>query len=305
MLRIGVVGMSPGNAHPVSWSAIINGVFDGDRIAALSYPAVADYLVANQPTLGVPGARVTHVLTQDRELSEQIAATAGIQNVATDAAEMIANVDAVLLSRDDPENHVQMARPFIDAGLPVFIDKPLCTRREDLAYFSSEVARGKFIMSCSSMRYGSECMTVKAGIKALGKLELVTGVGKKDWAKYGIHLLEGIATVLDDPKPVSVQHIGSRDKNSVLINYDGDVPVMLHLFTDIVAVSQISFFGQEQWRTVEIRNSYAMFRDNIIEFIRSVNEGKPRLSFDKTERLMNVLIAAEESLADGGKRISL
>lgn len=305
MLRIGVVGMSPGNAHPTSWSAIINGVFDGDKIAALGYPAVADYLLANQPTLGLPGARVTHVLTQSRELSETIAATAGIENVASGEAEMIAAVDAVLLNRDDPENHVRMAKPFIDAGLPVFIDKPLCATREDLAYFSSEVARGKFIMSCSSMRYGSECMTVKAGIKALGKIELVTGVGKKDWLKYGIHLLEGIVTVLDDPKPISVRNIGSRARNSVLINYEGDVQVMLHLFADVVPGSQISFFGQEQWRTVEIKNSYAMFRDNIIEFIRSVAEGTPRLSFHKTERLINVLIAAEESLAEGGKRIHL
>ena len=30
--------MSPGNAHPYSWSAIINGTFDGKEIAALGYP---------------------------------------------------------------------------------------------------------------------------------------------------------------------------------------------------------------------------------------------------------------------------
>ncbi|RYZ63093.1 MAG: gfo/Idh/MocA family oxidoreductase [Chitinophagaceae bacterium] len=305
MLRIGVVGMSPGNAHPSSWSAIINGEFDGDKIAAMGYPAVADYLQANKPTLGLPGARVTHVWTQSRDVSETIAATAKIENVAADAAEMIANVDAVLLCRDDPENHVAMAKPFVDAGLPLFIDKPLCATKQDLAYFSSEIEKGKFIMSCSSMRYASELMAVKSNIKSFGKMELVTGVGKKDWLKYGIHMLEGIVSVLNDPKPIGVRNIGSTNQNSVQITFEGGVQLMLHLFNDIVPTMQLSFFGQESWRTVEIKNSYAMFRDNIIEFIRSVLEGKSRVDFAKTKQIINVMIAAEESLAAGGQAIML
>jgi predicted dehydrogenase len=305
MLHIGVVGMSPGNAHPSSWSAIINGVFNSEEITKMGYPAVADYLEANRATLGLPVASVTHVLSQSREISEMIAATAGIKHIANDAGEMIANVDAVLLCRDDPENHVVMAKPFIDAGLPVFIDKPLCATKKELDYFTAEIAKGKFIMSCSSMRYGGECMAVKSGIKALGKIELVTGVGKKDWLKYGIHMLEGIVSVLDDPKPLSVRNIGSRDKNIVQINYENGTQVMLHLFMDLAPTMQISFFGQEQWRMIEVKNSYAMFRDNIIEFIRSVNEGKPRLDFSKTIQIIKVMIAAEESLEAGGKLINL
>lgn len=305
MLRIGVVGMSPGNAHPSSWSAIINGVFDGDEISKMGYPAVADYLEANRPTLGLPGARVTYVWSQSREVSEMIATTAGIDHVANDPAEMIANVDAVLLIRDDSENHVAMAKPFIDAGIPIFIDKPLCATKRELDYFASEIARGKFIMSCSSLRYAGELMAVKSGAKALGEIELVTGVGKKDWLKYGIHILEGIVSVLNDPKPKSVINIGSRNKNIVQIIYENDVQVMLHLFEDLVPTMQISFFGRDQWRIAEIKNSYAMFRDNIIEFIRSVNEGKPRLDFYKTDQIIRVMIAANESLDAGGELINL
>ena len=305
MLRLGVIGMSPGNAHPSSWSAIINGVFDGSKIMEMGYPAVAEYLEANKATLGLPQASVTHVMSQSREVSKMIAATAGIANIANDPAEMIANVDAVLLCRDDPENHLAMAKPFIDAGIPIFIDKPLCANREELDYFSGEIVKGKFIMSCSSMRYGSECMAVKSGLGALGKIELVTAVGKKDWMKYGIHMLEGIASVLNDPKPLSVRNIGTKEKNTVQVVYENDVQVMLHLFMDIVPTMQISFFGKDQWRTIEIKNSYAMFRDNIIEFIRSVQEGKPRIDFRKTEQIIKVMIAAEESLLANGKTINL
>jgi hypothetical protein len=74
---------------------------------------------------------------------------------------------------------------------------------------------------------------------------------------------------------------------------------------DIAPGSQISLFGQKGWRLIEIKNSYSMFRDNIIEFIRSVEEGKPRLSFYKTENVVRTLIGANESLEQGGKTIDL
>ena len=67
MLKLGIVGMSPGNAHPYSWSAIINGRYDATEITKVGYPGVSAYLDANKDTLGMDSARVTHVWTQDME----------------------------------------------------------------------------------------------------------------------------------------------------------------------------------------------------------------------------------------------
>src|SRR5688572_18604326 len=117
MTKIGIIGMSAGNAHPYSWSAIINGIFDGNEISKVGYPAVAAYLLANRDTLGINSAKVTHVWTQEMEISKSIAGAAGIQNVCAEMKNMIGEVDAVILSRDDPENHVAMSKPFIDAGI--------------------------------------------------------------------------------------------------------------------------------------------------------------------------------------------
>lgn len=297
--------MSPGNAHPYSWSAIINGTFDGDEIARVGYPAVSDYLRANSDTLGLPQAKVTHVWSQNREISESIALSSDIGHIAAVPEEMIGDVDAVILARDDPENHVEMARPFIDAGIPLFIDKPLCSSRKDLEYFAGEIAKGKFIMSCSSMRYASECRSAKAAIGSMGKLELVTAVGKKDWIKYGVHMLEAIFSILDDPRPVRVRNTGSEGKAIVQVEFEGGLLADLHLFKDIAPTFQVSLFGQEAWKLIEIKNSYSMFRDNLIEFIRSVREGKPRVEFDKTTRIIQVLIGAGESEQQGGKAINL
>lgn len=305
MIKLGVTGMSAGNAHPYSWAAIINGVFDADEITAVGYPAVAAYLKANRDTLGIPSARVTHVWTQDAAISLSIAKAAKIDHIASNLEDMIGQIDALLLTRDDPENHVAMAKPFIEAGIPVFIDKPLASSWEDLEYFSSEVAKGKFIMSCSSQRYANEIKIVKQGIHELGKIELITAVGKKDWIKYGVHLMEGFFSLMDDPKTSTVQHVSKAGQDIVHIEFENGLHATMHLFENITGTFQISVFGQTGWRIIDIKNSYSMFRDNIIEFVRSVQEGKPRLDFSKTENIIRTLIAAKDSLEQGGKKIEL
>ncbi len=305
MMKIGILGMSPGNAHPYSWSAIINGVFDDGEITRIGYPGVSDYLIANRDTLGIPAATVTHVWAQNSEISESIAQTTQIPHIAARPEEMIGQVDAVLLSRDDPENHVEMARPFINAGIPLFIDKPLCANEKDLDYFANEVARGRFIMSCSSMRYASECRSAKTELKSLGKLELVTAVGKKDWIKYGVHMLEAVSSILGDPRPACVTNIGKDREAIVKVEFENGLQVVLNLFMDIAPTFQVSLFGQEKWKMIEIKNSYSMFRDNIIEFIRSVQEGRPRVPFHATEQIIRMVIGAQKSLQWGGKTINL
>lgn len=293
--------MSEGNAHPYSWSSIINGKYDGEEIRGIGYPAVADYLTANRDTLGIPEALVTHVWTQNRGISESIAASSGIKNIVDRKEDMIGKVDAVILARDDAENHVEMSKVFIEAGVPLFIDKPLAINQPDLEWFGQQHAEGRFIMSCSSMRYANECRIVKQDIVTLGQMELVTAVGKKDWLKYGVHMLEAIFATLDDPEVNTVQHTGEKGKDIVHLVFENGLPATVHLFKDISGTFQISFYGRQTWKMAEIKNSYSMFRDNIIEFLRSVNEGKPRLEFHKTRNIINTVIAAETSRLSGGK----
>lgn len=305
MLKLGIMGMSEGNAHPYSWASIINGVFNTNEIAKVGYPAVAAYLQANSDTLGINAARVTHVWAQKASIAKSIAVSSGIENICDRYEEMIGSIDAVLLTRDDPENHVKMAKPFIDAGVPVFIDKPLASNTNDLNYFKEEAAKGKFIMSCSSMRYANEARIVKQDLSNIGELQLITAVGKKDWIKYGVHMLEGVFALVDDLKAVSVVNMGEADKDIVKITFVNGLVATIYLYMDIAPTFQISVFGKTGWRLIDIKNSYSMFRDNIIEFIRSIQEGKPRLSFEKTENIIKVLIAAAESRKNGGVKIDL
>ncbi|WP_316313250.1 hypothetical protein, partial [Clavibacter michiganensis] len=118
---------------------------------------------------------------------------------------------------------------------------------------------------------------------ALGPLQLVTGVGKKDWFKYGIHMLEALFMLLDDPLPVAVRHVGREGQDVVYLEFADGFPATIHLFHDIALTFQLSLFGRDGWRLVEVKNWYGMFRDTLQEFVRSVEEGRPRLEFSKTE----------------------
>jgi len=305
MIKLGIIGLSEGNGHPYSWATIINGGYDRIEMNKCGYAGIPLYLEANSDTLGIDGAQVTHVWTQDRKLSEHICKASRIENIVDKAEDMIGEVDAVLLARDDPRNHVAMAKPFLDANIPLFIDKPLAITPDDLAYFADQNRKGKFLMSCSSMRYAVECRTVKTEMTSLGKIELATVVGTKDWTKYGVHMLEALFAILDDPKAISVQHIGRSGKDIVSIIFENGLQVTVHLYMKIAPTFQLSLYGRDGWRLIDIKNSYAMFKENLIEFIRSVREGKPRLSFEKTENIMKALIGAKESLEQNGKLIDL
>ncbi|MCB0687922.1 MAG: Gfo/Idh/MocA family oxidoreductase [Saprospiraceae bacterium] len=301
MIKIGMIGMSLGNAHPYSWSAIINGIYDAGEILKAGYPGVVQYLNEHINSLGVSGASVTHVWAQDKSMAESIACSSGIEMVVPHLEDMLGQVDAVILARDDPDYHKEMARPFIESNIPIFIDKPLAANRSDLSYFQKSVLEGKFIFSSSSMRYAREVDLLKNSLQKLGAIELVTAVGKKDWIKYGVHMLEAVFSLLDDPVPRSVWSVGQKDREVVHVTFSTGVVATFHLFQHISSTFQLHVFGSENYEHCYIEDSYSMFRRNIQVFLQGVREGNPRLSFEKTYNIIHTLIGALESQQSGEK----
>lgn len=295
MIKLGIIGMSTGNAHPYSWSSIINGAYNGKEIDRIGYPGVTDYLNRNKSDLGIGGAKVTHVWAQDPSISQSIAASSDIDYIADELHDMIGKVDAVILGRDDPENHREMAEPFIKNNVPIFIDKPLASNREDLNYFKNEIEKGKFIFSCSSMRYAKETLIAKDSIDSLGEIQLVSATGKKDWIKYGVHMMEAVFAVLDDPLPRSVWSVGEKNKEVVYVEFENGIVATFHLFMDISSTFQVNIFGKNDFNHYIIGDSYSMFRSNLEVFIESLKKGKSLLAFDKTYNIINTLIGAVES----------
>ena len=305
MLKLGIIGISEGNGHPYSWSAIVNGEYDRRIMAECPYPTIPVYLAANSDTLGIDGAKVTHIWAEDPKAAEHCAAAAGIDNVVGRLEDLIGRVDAVLLARDDPETHVAMAAPFLDAGVPMFIDKPLAFTWADLDYFADRHAAGRFLMSCSSMRYSAGNQWARAQLDSLGQIELAVAVGKKDWRRYAIHYLEGLFALLGDPKAVAVKHVSKSGKDMATVEFATGVLATVHVFMDIAPCDELTLFGRKSSLHVAHGGAYPAFRNTLVEAIRSFRQGRPRLDFEKTRNVISALIAGQESLDGGGRTVTL
>ena len=152
-IRLGMIGASPGNGHPYSWSAIFNGYNPEKMATQCPYPGIADYL-AKEPvdTLVIPNAEVTHICCTGNGdfTAAQVAECTNIAHVVDNPEELIGRVDAVIIATDIAGEHVQRVMPFIAAGVPVFVDKPMVDTMDDLRTFNAWVSQGKAILSSSS-----------------------------------------------------------------------------------------------------------------------------------------------------------
>ena len=295
-IRLGVIGyMGPENAHPFSWSAIVNGSYNADVMPLYANKRIATYLDANRDSLGIDGARVTHVWTQDRVISERIVAASRVPHIAHEPRAMVEAVDAVLIARDDPESHAALAQPFLDAGMPVLVDKPLASTESDLAFFADQARAGRVIMSCSSMRYAPEVRVLKEAAATLGPVRLVAAVGVKDWLSYGVHVLEAICTVLDDPRALRVRLDSFGQGEVAEIEFDGGAIATIHQLRNAAPTMQLHLYGEGGSRSEELDALFAAHRGLLRQFVRSVAAGKPRLPFDVTRNVIGILLAGLRS----------
>lgn len=190
MIRLGIIGLSPGNGHPYSWAAICNG-YDPDEMMRCGFPVIPDYLGQQDwPEAKLQNVEVTHIWTQERSLSNHIARAAEIAHVVDRPEDMLGRIDALLLARDDAKNHLTFATPFLRSGVPVYIDKPVAL---DLATFDAlhaQQARPGLIFTCSALRYAPEMRLSPEQEVRLGQLHLVTGTTPKYWDTYAMHLID-------------------------------------------------------------------------------------------------------------------
>ncbi|HWY29896.1 MAG TPA: Gfo/Idh/MocA family oxidoreductase, partial [Candidatus Acidoferrum sp.] len=197
-------------------------------------------------------------------------------------------VDAVIIARDDFENHFAMARPFMEAGLPVFVDKPLCLDVSELRNFKPYLERGQ-LMSCSGMRYAREMDEPRADLAAYGRLKLIRGSIVLSWEKYGTHLLEAILS-LSTARPVSVETLKADHASSVVRLEDG-VLIQIDALGESARTFHVEIFGTQQNGTFDITDNFSMFRRMLWQFTESIRTGRPAIPPDCTLELMRVLIA--------------
>ncbi len=305
-LKLAMLGMVEGNGHPYSWSIIINGRYDATALADCPYAAIRDY-IAKQPagTLGIAGAEVTHVWTDDPGGAISVAKVAGITNVAAHPEDVIGQVDAVFIATDKGHEHVARATPFIEAGVPVFIDKPLCDNAADLAVFSGWVAAGKPLISSSAMRFAKEFAPYHRATHELGNIRYINITMAKSWETYGIHALEAIYPVLG-PGFVSVRNTGEAGRNIVHLKHRDGVDVNVAVIDDLYgAFGLMTLAGTAGSVHLRTTDTFHAFKAQLQSFVDYLRTGIAPVPWAETRELMQLVIAGIDSRERDGAEIFL
>lgn len=302
-LKIAMLGMVDGNGHPYSWSAMFNG-YDKEEMEKCPFPVIPRYLEKEPPeSFGIRGARVTHIWCDDKADAERVARASLIENVVERARDVIGKVDAAIIATDRGDEHVWRAEPFIKAGLPVFIDKPLADNADDLRTFIGWVNSGARIMSSSSLRYTKEYIPYFTSTHELGELRYVNMTMNKSWERYGIHALEPVYRITG-PGYLSVRNTGDEKRNILHLKHERGIDVSLAVISDIAA-SELKLVGTKESVTVPMKDSFYSFKTQLEHFVRFAEGGEPDFPFSETVELMKIIISGIISRREGGREVAL
>lgn len=290
---LGIIGYNEGNGHPYSFSAIING-YDQEKINSSPYPVIGDYLSKRDASeFGVHNFSVEYIWTPFREISEEISECCYIKNVANHYSDFIDKVDGIIIARDDADSHKEIAKPFLEKGKFVFIDKPLASNIEDLNFFIPYLKNGQ-LMSCSGFRFHPQNIDKKFIENQKDKIVYATAVTTIDWNKYGIHMLEAIQPLMGAPIK-SVHNIGVNNVDFVYIEYSNGKKASIFKENSIRGFSAKFFTNDASHFDLVLNDNFTYFRNLLFEFYNFIIKGETSYSTEETINLIKALIASKDS----------
>jgi len=289
---IGIIGVSEGNGHPFSYSAIVNG-YSQEGLANSGWSGIYDYVRRRHASeFGLGGWKVTHAWTQEPETTRKLCEACLIETAVDDYHEFLGKVDAVIVARDDFESHFEMAIPFLKAGMPVFVDKPLSLDVGQLRELKPYLESGQ-LMSCSGMRYARELDEPRSNFASYGKIKLMRGTIVLSWEKYGVHMLDAVLG-MPTPRPVAVRMLPVGHASAV-IRFEDESLLQIDALGDAARSFHVEMFGTERNGAFDITDNFSMFRRMLWEFTTSISSGKPAIPAERTLEIMRVLIAGRTS----------
>ncbi len=195
MYRIGILGSE--NSHAMAFAEIFNGVNEAYR---------GEF----------EDIRVTGVFGTDAEANRKVFEKGGLEFIAESPEDMLGRVDAVMVTARDGKYHFPYARPFLEKGMPAFIDKPF-TRSVEEAEQMIALARktGSQLIGGSGVKLMREVAALKKAAQEQDVLggDITAPVNMENpyggfWF-YSAHLVECCLTVFgEDPEWVFADRNG-------------------------------------------------------------------------------------------------
>jgi len=146
-------------------------------------------------------ARVAAIWGETKKLAEKTASEGKIPEVVSKPEQMIDRIDGVMIDHRHPKYHAEAARPFIEAGIPTFVDKPFTySLKQGVKLLNLARKKGVPITSFSVIPlqkiFRSDFLRQ---IRSAGKITTIASFGPGDFRSkwggvffYGIHQVDAI-----------------------------------------------------------------------------------------------------------------
>ncbi len=294
-LKLGVIGLSPGNGHPYSWSAIFNG-YDPVAMESCDFPVIPRYLEQQQfPQDAIAEAKVTHVWAQDKKIASHIAKASLIETVVEHYTDMIGQVDGILLARDDAETHYEFAVPFLDAGLPIYVDKPLALSVTEARTLIDRQQYPGQLFSCSALRYAKEFQLSQVELAQIGRLRHIHATVPKDWDKYAVHVIEPLLMLAKDRGAVErLQTWHHKDATTLAAEYSGGLQVLVSSMGSSSAPLTLRVMGDLGWKDLFFQDTYFAFKSALLEFVQGILHKDVRIETGFTLEVVELIEAGRK-----------
>jgi len=172
-------------------------------------------------------ARVVAVWGETRAFAAKAAEAGQIPRIVRRPEEMIGDIDGVMVDHRHAKHHVDAVRPFIEARIPAFVDKPFSfTLREGWALL--QLARKKRVPVTSFSTIPEQeafRKDLRRQVRAAGRIRAVETTGPCDLKSkyggvffYGIHQVDAIVKAFGGGiEAVQVIRAGRGNPNAVAV----------------------------------------------------------------------------------------
>ncbi|MEM9328348.1 MAG: Gfo/Idh/MocA family oxidoreductase [Bacteroidota bacterium] len=153
-----------------------------------------------------PGVEVKYVWGETEAFALDAMARGGIPNKVDDPLEMLGKIDALIVDHRHGKYHLEAAKPFVEAGIPSFIDKPFCYRvAEGKEFLAMARRKGTPVTSYSSIGHHYDTFNIRSQVEALGDIRQVVMFGPLDIDSeyggvffYGAHMVQPLMNVFGE-----------------------------------------------------------------------------------------------------------
>jgi hypothetical protein len=255
---------------------------------------------------GIAGARITHVWAGEYgdRLTELETMLGPYDTRVNNPDELINAVDGVLVIDDTGlgARHAELATPFLQAGMPVFVDKPMTLEYADaVRLFDLAEEHNAPLFSSSALRFPVEID--HDAITALGKLSTIVSIGPEEWFYYGVHAVEVVGAVTDD-RPETVHRFALAEKDIAVVTYESGMASVIMTLRDAGYLFKVAVYGENGSYTFSVDDGMGFYTNEMTAFVEMVRTGTPPVTKEQTLDVLAILHAGIRS-ADEGRTVGI